>query len=566
MVKLILRVFRAFAWALGWVRVDPAQFYALLEIKLTLDERRQQTAFQSRPGRASRRTFEFTLLMNVFLGGAVCGLIFGLNSPLVALTLIHSFIMLMIALSLIADFSSVLLDTTDSQILQPRPISGRTILAARMAHVITYIALLTLSVSAATFVTGTIRLGPAFPFVFALTLVAAVGLVVSVVNVLYLAAMRLTTGERLRDIILYFQVAMTILAVAAYQILPRLLPMLPRETMHLADQWWVYFVPPAWLAAPIDLLAGHRGLPLLVLTGLGLIVPLASFMTVMALAPGFKAALVRLEAASTKTAPRRTHGRGGTGSGWARCLTRTPVERAAFEMTWALCGRDRQFKLRTYPSIGLIFILAGGFILSSATNWRETLATLPTTQKHLLLLYVCCALAPMTLMQIRFSDRYEAAWLYRVLPLERPGPVLLAALKVLLVRLIGPAFALVAIVTLAIWGRRVVSDLVLAFLMTLLITVLQAFLLGRRFPFSEPYGVLEGSGRMTRSLLFMIMPLAAGWLHYALLRIEFGVVTAIPFVAAAVVVIVWLYGRTNWPSVLAEADDGRVATVPAQLH
>ena len=551
MVRLVLSVFDVFAWAFRWVGVDYAQFRSLLGVKLTLDGRRQFTAFQQRGGKTPKNAFAYALLMNVLMG-VVMGMVLSLNaSPLTKMTFVHGFVMAMVAMSLIADFSSVLLDTTDHQILQPRPIDSRTILAARTAHILTYISLLTFSLSAASFATGTFEYGPLFPILFALTLVASVCLVVGAVNVLYLLAMRLTGGEKLRDIILYVQVGMTILVIGGYQFLPRLMDVGGLGAWNLADHWWACLIPPAWLAAPVELLTGNVTRPLLILSALGLVVPLTTLYAAMALAPGFKEALARLDAAP-RAKPEARSARPGQRLGFIARVARQPIERAAFEFLWTLTGRDRQFKRRTYPSIAMVLIFSGVFLLSDPHGLREAFQNLPHTPRHLFMLYMCCALAPTAFIQMRYSDKFEAAWIYRVLPLATPGLVLRAGLKVVILRLVMPAFVLVALVTFAIWGAKAGPDVALALFATLLTCALQALAIGNRFPFSEPFGVVEGAGRVHRMLIFLLLPLILGGVHYALTFIPYAVLSAIPIAAVGAWLALRIYGRRTWQAVLAE--------------
>jgi ABC-2 type transport system permease protein len=550
MADFVLSIFDLFAWVLRGTGVDYVQFRILLGVKLTLDGRRRHTAFQQQQqGREPRNAFAFALLMNAFIGAFMAMSIAMIPSVLVSMTFVHAFVMLMVALSLIADFSSVLLDTTDNQILQPRPISSRTILAVRLAHIVTYITLLTLSLTAASFIVGTVKYGLAFLLVFAITLAASVCLTVGTVNILYLLALRLTDGEKVRDIILYFQIGMTVIVVGAYQILPRLMGVKELAAWTLADRWWIYLIPPAWFASPIDIVTGVVDTPRLVLAAFGLLVPLATLLIAMTLAPGFKAALARLETAPNST-PRRRRPEAADRRSLSGLITRRPAERAAFEFLWTLCSRDRQFKLRTYPSAALVFIFSAVFILSDTEGIRHAIAMLPQTHKHLFILYMCCAMAPTAFFQMRYSDRYEAAWIYRVLPLATPGDVLQAGLKVVIVRLVVPSFALVALVTLALWGPAAVPDILLALCATLLMCGLHALLMGDHLPFSEPYGVIQGSGQATRSLLYLLLPAAIGGLHYLLTFVPYGTMAAMPLVMLGASLALRAYGRTPWSAVL----------------
>jgi hypothetical protein len=227
------------------------------------------------------------------------------------------------------------------------------------------------------------------------------------------------------------------------------------------------------------------------------------------------------------------------------------VERAAFEFLWTLSSRDRQFKLRTYPTVAMVFILGLGFLASNPHGFREALATLPQTQKHIFLLYICCAMAPNAFPFMRYSDRFEAAWIYRILPLAVPGEVLRAGLKVVLVRLVMPSFIITAAVALAVWGLRIAPDVGLALLATLLTCFVQARLMGSRFPFSEPYGVVENTGRVGRSFLFMLIPAALGLVHWGLTFVPFGLAAAAVVTGTGAWLALRAYGRTPWRAVLA---------------
>ncbi len=344
---------------------------------------------------------------------------------------------------------------------------------------------------------------------------------------------------------------MTIIVVGGYQILPRLIAVRQLGTWQLANRWWVYLVPPAWLAAPIELLAGNVSQTQLILSALGVVVPLATILAALLLAPGFKEALARLDTAP-ETAPGARRPARTRLPRFAAWFSRRPAERAAFEFLWTLSGRDRQFKLRTYPNVALVLILGGVFLLSDPEGVRHALETLPESHKHLLMLYMCCALAPTAFLQMQYSDRHEAAWIYRILPLAAPGDVLAAGLKVVIVRIVLPSFMLVALVTLVIWHAAAVADVLLAFCATLLVCVLQAMLLGRHFPFSEPFGVVESSGRLNRSLMYMLLSAGVGGLHYLLTFVPYGVPAATPVAALAAWFALRRYGRTSWQTVLAE--------------
>jgi len=551
MIRVVLWLFDLLAWALRASGVDYPQFRALLELKLTLDGRRPSTAFRTQTGKASRNALVFTLGMNTFMGLFVAMFLGILPRPLLALTIVHAFIMMMIALSLISDFSSVLLDTTDNQILQPRPVTSRTLLAARTAHIVVYIGLLTGSLSLPALVVGGIKFGAVFVPAFVLTLLLSIAMILNAVNLLYLLLMRWISGERLRDIILYFQIVMTVIAMGGYQIVPRLMDAQMLKGPDISESWWIYLVPPAWLAGALDLVIGEARAVTAVLTALAVAVPVVLWMLVARLAPGFREALARLDAAPAKNLAAGQKHVGGRRTLF-RYLCRRPTERAAFELLWALSSRDRQFKLRTYPSAAFAIVFGCVFMFMPGGHTRS-LAELAASRTYLLLLYFGCMMVPTSLIQMRFSDQREAAWIYRALPLVSPGEVLAAGLKVLVVKLMAPAFVVLSAITLAIWGYRVIPDVVLAFCVALLMAGLQALAMGRYLPFSQAFQVRDSSGRATRAMLLMLLAMAVGGLHFLLTYVPYGVPAAIVPVAALAWLTIAGYRRTSWAQVLRAA-------------
>ena len=56
--------------------------------------------------------------------------------------------------SMISDFSSVLLDIRDSNILYPKPIDRKTVSAAKLIHIIIYLSLLTVALVRPSLIAG----------------------------------------------------------------------------------------------------------------------------------------------------------------------------------------------------------------------------------------------------------------------------------------------------------------------------------------------------------------------------------------------------------------------------
>src|ERR1700712_2229144 len=136
MDKLFLRLVSFFYPILATTGVDTDQLNEILRIKLIMDNRRPKPMFAARknakntPQQSPWLISFFTLLMGFFMG-----LVLTLNSmPYVGQTYYFIVFMVFMAITLISDFTTVLIDTRDQFILLPRPVNDRTIAVSRVLH------------------------------------------------------------------------------------------------------------------------------------------------------------------------------------------------------------------------------------------------------------------------------------------------------------------------------------------------------------------------------------------------------------------------------------------------
>jgi len=532
---------------------DYPQFRAILEAKLILDSRRQGMFADLHPSRQKKRgAFNLTLLLFACMGAPVGATLLMVEPALMSMGTIHLFIMTMMTMSLLADFSSVLLDTADNLILLPRPVSGRTLVLARLAHIATYLGLLALSLSLGSLVFGTWKWGLAFAPVFVVTLALSMLLVLSLAGILYLCVLRFAGRERLRDIIVYAQVVMTAIVVLGYQqVLPRLMVLAERRFAGLEHRGWAYLLPPLWLAAPLDILAGRMAMPQIIMTVEALILPpLALLILARHLAPRFQESLAGLEAGAGGRFVRQAGPRRQSLAGWiASVVSRDRTGQALFEFLWRLCSRDRHLKMRAYPNLLFIPIAAFGIIAAGQRDLATALEQLPHTSKHLVALYVACATVPPIVVLAGYSDEYEAAWIFLGLPFRRPGRVLLETVKVVGLRFVLPIHAAICALVLLVWGRCAILDVLVATAALVLVTVSLAYLMARRLPFSQRMGTGQRAGGFGGAFLHLVVPALIGVTHYALrprpwtlvgLMVAFLLAAAVP--ARAIV-------RTEWAGI-----------------
>ena len=552
MVDLILKVLDSFRWLFRMLGVDYSRFRLILWAKLTMDNRQEKSVAQRRGKKEMNNAMAWVVFMYVFIGLFMGLMLLGIKSLFVAMVLIFAMVMMMTAVALISDFTSVLLDTTDNAILLPRPVDARTLAVARLTHIALYLLLISLSLSLATLVIGTGKYGPMFALAVLVALVFTVLFVVFLANVFYLLIFKLSRGDHYRDIILYFQIFMAAFAMGSYQLLPRMIQMDAFMNFQIPIRWWTFLVPPAWMASLTDLIVNaDLSTEKAALAALGVVLPLICMLVVVRyLAPGFNRAISRLGLA-------RASGQGGGEKAqkqgprlmlWmSRLWARNPQERSVFQLCWRITSQDRKFKLKTYPTFGYMLII--GLILvvfSGDSSTFETIRNIPLTQKYVVFLYLGCLLIPIVLLQVRFSDQYEAVWIFRTLPFGHPGLIQRGSLKAMVAKYGLTVYLILSVLVLSIWGPSTIDDIVLGFLNMVLASIVLGFPVRGDLPFSKKYGITKDAQRGITGFLLVMVPAAAGLVHFGLTFVPYGTLAGIALSLTLVLVGLRLYGRLGW--------------------
>lgn len=524
-----LFVFDRLAGPLRRLGVDYPRFRSILAVKLALDGRRQHGWVQ---GTKRLTPLAWSLLVHLGMGCWLAAIPWVVPSALTAITLIHTVVMVMLAFDLVADYSALLLDPTEATVLAARPVAPRTVLAARLAHVATYLTMYVGALAVGTALAGGLRWGAAFVPLYLASLVGAVVLVLAAVTLVYLAIMRVVSDEGLRDATMWAQLAMTVLTIGVYYVASAIDF---RTASGFEDRAWILFYPPAWMAGlPALAVPDARG-PVAPLAALGLAAPWPLAALALRLGSGFRVGGgVPVRRGATRTSR--------VAANVAARTMPTPTTRALFELVWAIAARDRQFKTRTYPGLLAVVLFVVAFAALAVSGvWEDRFGDVARTNMHLFLLYYGILIIPTPILMSPYTDRPEAAWIHRSMPIAAPGTILVAGLAVLFARYVFPVFAAIAVVVLALWGRAVVADVALAFATTLLVTVAFPLMTGRRLPFTAPPpGGASGTtaGAIMGGMLLVVVLAVA---HWTLLQVG-AAVQPWPVLAAIPVVLAIAYG------------------------
>ncbi|MVM33221.1 hypothetical protein GO755_24485 [Spirosoma sp. HMF4905] len=533
---------------------DYGQLRAIVQVKLTMDNRRSFVSL-GRYGKQSEETNNsFIRILGIYMlvGGFIALGILSFpeqDRMFFPLTLQFSYTMALCAMTLISDFSSVILDSSDNQIILPRPVSNRTLWLARVVHISSYLFTIALSLSLGAIFILSNRFGAlAGVLMLVLSLLSAV-LMVFLTNVFYLVLMRFISEEKLREVINYFQIVMAILVYGGYQLLPRLMDPKTRLTQAFEHQWWHYLVPPMWMAGAVDTVVRPAIDQMhLIFLALAFIAPFAGlwFMNRF-LTSDFTQKLSGLDqesrpVVSAVSAQETRQTRVGWVERFADWFTTNPLERAAFAFTWRVTGRDRKFKLKTYPQLG--FGLAYVVVMSIQ---GQTFGS--SSFFYLFALYFASIYVMVAHYQLGVSDNYRAAWVYGSAPIREPGAILSGSLKALIIKLLTPFYLLLSAYILYRYGTDKISDVLLAFCNSLVMLVSSALLSTRYMPFSTAQDALK-QNITARGLLIGIVLGIVGFSHYGLTFVPYGVWLAIPVSIAAFWLLFNQYKKTGWDQVV----------------
>jgi ABC-2 type transport system permease protein len=560
MDKLFLRLIAFLSPVLQKTGVNTDQLYNILKVKLMMDNRRPSAMFAARRGiktgtsaKYSWLTSFFTVLMGVFIGLVL----FLDNMPYVGETLYFLIFMVLMSMTLISDFTTVLIDTRDQFILLPRPVDDRTIAVSRILHISFYVLRLALLQGIAGLViVGFIDGLWAVPLFF-IQILEATFLSIFMVNIIYLLLMRSVSPQKFKDIISYFQIGFSVIVFGTYYLLPRLINVSVLQNISLISHWWAWLLPPVWISALNELIChyGRSGYMTIIFAMVGLILPVVGlWLVAKVLAPGFNRRLAVIATSDGNSSTQDNIKKAGGFSlidKIANIVAPDPIENAGFRITWKLSTRTREFKMKVFPYFAYVPIYFLYFTLSGTGNTADHINKLQHGHGYVFLIYLCTFILSAILTNISMSEKYKSSWVYYALPIAEPGKILSGMYKAVLVVYFLPYCLLVGIAVVTIWGPQAINDIILATLVSVIYGMLMALFMVKGLPFSKPVIAKQGGGKMISTLVILALIGGIGFAHYYLMRWETLIwITIVPFLIINIVMFHY-YKKQTWENIEA---------------
>ena len=500
--------------------IDTERMSIIVETKLMMDKRRVYMQWNQKKQNENRNHLNVVLGSYLLFGCITGALLFILPSLIVGMAFVHAYIIFMMAMTLITDFSSVLLDTTDNQVILPRPVNSKTLFMARLVHILVYLLQFTIALSIGPLVCTFIKYGVLTGMGLCLTSLLSVLLAVFLTYLLYLLILRFSSEEKVKDIITYFQIFMTIFFVVGYQIIPRLIDV-SSLTSHFQLHWYHYLLPPFWMALSLEAIHDLRFDSIhLLMIALSILVPLFFFWILTRfLAPSFarKLSAMNADASQNKKPVAGKLESKGISVALSRIFCNSAAERGAFEITWKITGRDKSFRLQFYPSMAYIFVFIFIFVFKTGKNISAVWNGLPASSSFLWFIYLPMFAVSSSIMIVAFNENYQASWIYHSLPVAKPGQIILGGIKSLFVKFFLPVYLVSFVYCTYIWGWKIADDFLFGLVNNALCFLSFAAVAEYYLPFSRQPNTQQQTGRLLIIFLQLILVSIFVGLHYLLI-------------------------------------------------
>jgi hypothetical protein len=412
--------------------IDRQQLRALLKCYWLLSTRGRVARSMGRGGKP--RSLIFLIVMYVFVGLMTSMTAFTRIDLFTFTVIIHSMTFFVVGLAVTSESGDILFNANESDVLVHRPIHPRTLLLAKTINLIAFTLILAGSLNLFPTFFGLAVAGsrPWFPAIHLLSMILLCVFCAAAVVCVYGIVIKVFDRERFDNFAAWSQVAMSILFIGGYQVAPRLLQRFEGMTLKPYAQY-LFALPPAWFAGFDAAVAGD--LPygaLLALTGIAITAALA-YVAIGRLSPSYGEGLAKI-AQARSIAPSRGQVRRHheLRNPMLRWWLRDPIEQWSFRLAAAYMRRDRDIKLRLYPSLTIFVIFPLISMLDRKRGGFSAFVPLMTVWMLGIMPY-------QALQTLQMSQQYLAADIFAISPIRSAAPVFHGVRKATIVYLLLPA-------------------------------------------------------------------------------------------------------------------------------
>ncbi|HLR03000.1 MAG TPA: hypothetical protein VK111_09705 [Virgibacillus sp.] len=539
--SISLKILDVFRPLFRWLGVDYPVMRNILGMKLMMDQRRQPSILSGSNKKPKGNMFLKSLGVYALYGLFLTPILFLGDNLMFQMSIIFGVTMFILMTSMVSDFSSVLLDVRDKTILHTKPISSKTISAAKVMHVAIYITMLTGAFIAVPALAILARKGVLFFLLFIVVLFLLVMLIIALTALIYIYILQFFSGEKLKDIINYMQIVLALGIIVGYQVLIRAFDFTGMDYTY-DFSWWHILIPPMWFGAPFEMVFhSNVSSELMLLASLVIIVPVLAISLYLRMMPSFERNLQKLMEEAHKGKPKMRR----LDHFWAKTVCFKKEERVFFHFASIMLSQEREFKLKVYPLLGMAFVFPFIFMFNIMTA-GGTFQDVREGGSYFGIYFTGIMIAA-AVHAIGSSGNHKGSWIFEATPVRSYKTVYSATLKAILVKLYVPVFLVLSAIFIGIFSARIVPDLLIVFVSIVLCTVIAYKLFGSKvYPFSQPFASMQEAGNSLVYFLFMFVVGAFAFMHFMVTFIPLSIALYVYFVMLSIITFF------TWRSVFKE--------------
>lgn len=511
---LLVKGLKRFDGLWGKLGIDASQLYAILRLKLLMDDRRNSVNSNSN-GKKSKLTGAKANLLVQFIFGFMMAILMAIPLDLFyRVTTIVAMNFFFMVMYMVSDFSNVLLDVRDKDIIMTKGVSDKTMNTARIIHVSYYLLIMFFALNIMSIVVAVVKDGPLSLVAFLLLLILMSFFVIFLTTILYSLILERFSGEKLKDIINMFQVVLSVATVVGYQFVGRVFNFIDFN-MTVSIKWWTYILPPFWYSSMFKVIVeGDLSRAYVIMTIIGIIVPVVMavlfFKVILTRYEGY---LAKLQVEDGVYIPKNQPIKNFL----FKLMSKDHVERAFIRFSDANLSRDRMVKRMIYPNYALGIAFPFIMILSFA---RGSGLTEMANSRFYLYAYLGAVLFVTNFQFVQFSEHHQASFIYDSFPIEDKSVILRGAAKAYFIKFVLPGLLILNVVFGVLCGVRSIPGLILIDVMSYLLLALKIKISTPQLPFSkEPHST--GNQDLGATFGLMIIAGAMAGIHYVIDRFAY---------------------------------------------
>ena len=503
----ILDLFRPLFEAFG---VEYEKMRLIVSMKLTLDKRKNNSS-------ENKNSLMQSVILYLVIGLVASRIIVMPIDIMTKMTVLFALIFVMLLTCFITDFSSVILDTYDRHIIGITDVKDITLNMAKIVHIIIYISIISLSISAFSILMILMAYNIGFCLLFILCMILMDFLLIMMTSVIYYLLIKIFKGEKLKDVLNLFQIFMILVFSIMYYFITSSLSDIQINYTFSINAYDL-FIPFMWFASLFSVIFyGKIQTLYIIMAILGIIVPILSILIYIKLTPAFERNLDKLEQVSYNEKDSKS--KKSFVSKLANKICKNNEEKSFFEFIYTNLSRDREFKTRVYPTLasGIIMPLVLLFVTyDRSISIMEYLKSLSTTN-NFLNIYLAVILLQNCILLLKYSKEYEASFIYDVLPISKKKNIYSAEFKVIIIKLFVPVFIIIGIPYLILFKAKFIVHLLIAFVSTIFISMGTFRVNDKSLPFSEDYAVTANTSNFLNIIKSIGFVGVAVLLHYLII-------------------------------------------------